>query len=263
MSGSISWTSRGCATASPLNARRVAEPLATSPAEVEIGAEFLGYRIEERIGQGGMGVVYRAYDLRLRRTVALKLVTPELAVDERLRERFVRETELAMSLEHPNVVPIHDAGEVAGRLYLAMRLVLGKDLRRCPARGGSRPRGRSRSAVRSRTPSTPRTPGVHRDVKPSNVLLDESEHVYLGDFGLTRRLEAEAHPRARVARSGRPPTSLPSRSRVPVDGRADVYSLRCLLFECLTGSVPYRSGSRLEVAWAHLEEEPPNARAEP
>src|SRR5436190_7346055 len=95
-----------------------------------IGTDFVGYRIEELIGQGGMGVVYRAYDLRLKRTVALKLVTPELALDDRFRERFARETELTMSLEHPNVVPIHDAGEVAGRLYLAMRLVAGTDLRR-------------------------------------------------------------------------------------------------------------------------------------
>src|SRR6266542_3102850 len=95
----------------------------------ELGSDFLGYRIEELISRGGMGVVYRAYDLRLKRTVALKLVTPELALDERFRERFARETELAMSPEHPNVVPIHDAGEVDGRLYLAMRLVVGTDLR--------------------------------------------------------------------------------------------------------------------------------------
>ena len=89
--------------------------------EIQIGSDFVGYRIEELIGRGGMGVVYRAYDLRLKRTVALKLMAPELALDERFRERFARETELAMSLEHPNVVPIHDAGDVDGRLYLAMR----------------------------------------------------------------------------------------------------------------------------------------------
>ena len=149
----------------PLNARRVAEPLATSPTEVEIGAEFLGYRIEERIGQGGMGVVYRAYDLRLRRTVALKLVTPELAVDERLRERFVRETELAMSLEHPNVVPIHDAGEVAGRLYLAMRGSYRQGSARTPACGGhaqalarARDLPSGRQCPRRRARQSPRPP---------------------------------------------------------------------------------------------------------
>src|SRR5262245_50004034 len=96
----------------------------------QIGLDFVGYRIEDLIGQGGMGVVYRAYDLRLKRTVALKLITPELALDERFRRRFARETELAMALEHPNVVPIHDAGDVDGRVYLAMRLVVGTDLRK-------------------------------------------------------------------------------------------------------------------------------------
>src|ERR1051326_4072563 len=90
---------------------------------VGIGTDFVGYRIEELIGRGGMGVVYRAYDLRLKRTIALKLVAPELAVDERFRARFARETELATALEHPNVIPIYDAGDVDGRLYLAMRLV--------------------------------------------------------------------------------------------------------------------------------------------
>src|SRR3954454_14932572 len=97
---------------------------------VGIGSDFLGYRIEELIGRGGMGVVYRAFDLRLKRPVALKLVAPALARDERFRERFARESELVMSLEHPNVVPIYDAGDVDGRLYLAMRLVDGTDLRK-------------------------------------------------------------------------------------------------------------------------------------
>ena len=97
--------------------------------EIRIGSEFIGYRIEELIGRGGMGVVYRASDLRLKRTVALKLMAPELALDQRFRERFAREAELAMSLEHPNVVPIHDAGDIDGRLYLAMRHVEGADLR--------------------------------------------------------------------------------------------------------------------------------------
>src|SRR5215472_18177397 len=93
-----------------------------------IDSDLLGYRLEELIGRGGMGVVYRAYDLRLKRPVALKLVAPALAGDERFRARFARESELLMSLEHPNVVPIHDAGDVGGRVYLAMRLVDGTDL---------------------------------------------------------------------------------------------------------------------------------------
>ena len=113
--------------------------------QVQIGSDFLGYRIEELIGRGGMGVVYRAYDLRLKRTVALKLIAPELALDERFHARFARETELAMSLEHPNVVPVYDAGDVDGRFYLAMRLVEGTDLGALLAH-----RGRARARPRAR-----------------------------------------------------------------------------------------------------------------
>jgi serine/threonine protein kinase/class 3 adenylate cyclase len=247
----------------PLKAERVADPLAVSPVEVQIGAEFLGYRIEELIGQGGMGVVYRAYDLRLKRTVALKLVTPELALEERFRERFARETELAMSLEHPNVVPIHDAGEVAGRLYLAMRLVTGTDLRELLREEGALEPSRALSICRQVANALDAAHGralVHRDVKPSNVLLDENEHVYLTDFGLTRRLEEQGAQAGEGRSIGTPAYLAPEQIEgKAVDGRADVYSLGCLLFECLTGEVPYRPGSRLALAWAHLEEDPPSA----
>ncbi|HEX9350143.1 MAG TPA: extracellular solute-binding protein, partial [Gaiellaceae bacterium] len=229
----------------------------------ELGSDFLGYRIEELIGRGGMGIVYRAYDLRLKRTVALKLVTPELALDERFRERFARETELAMSLEHPNVVPIHDAGEVDGRLYLAMRLVVGTDLRALLRTEGPLEPSRALSIcgqVANALDAAHARALVHRDVKPSNVLLDESEHVYLADFGLTRRLEEQSAEAGESRSLGTPaylaPEQIEGRA---VDGRADVYSLGCLLFECLTGEAPFAAGSRLAVAWAHLEEEPPSA----
>jgi ABC-type glycerol-3-phosphate transport system substrate-binding protein/class 3 adenylate cyclase len=247
----------------PLKAKRVAEPGTTSPPEVQIGSEFLGYRIEELIGQGGMGVVYRAYDLRLKRTVALKLVTPELALDERFRERFTRETELAMSLEHPNVVPIHDAGDVAGRLYLAMRLVVGSDLRKLVQAEGPLEPSRALSIcgqVANALDAAHARALVHRDVKPSNVLLDENEHVYLADFGLTRRLEEQGAQAGEGRSLGTPAYLAPEQIEgKSVDRRADVYSLGCLLFECLTGEAPFAAGSRLAVAWAHLEEEPPSA----
>jgi class 3 adenylate cyclase/streptogramin lyase len=247
----------------PLQAERVAEPRAISQAEVQMGAEFLGYRIEEQIGRGGMGVVYKAYDLRLKRTVALKLVTPELALDERFRERFARETELAISLEHPNVVPIHDAGDVAGRLYLAMRLVAGTDLRKLLRAEGALEPSRALAICRqvANALDAAHAKGlVHRDVKPSNILLDEAEHVYLADFGLTRRLEEKGALASEGRSVGTPAYLAPEQIEGGrVDGRADVYSLGCVLYECLTGDTPFAQGSRLAVAWAHLEEEPPSA----
>jgi serine/threonine protein kinase len=247
----------------PLNAKRMAEPHAASQADVQIGAEFLGYRIEELIGQGGMGVVYRAYDLRLKRTVALKLVTPELALDDRFRERFTRETELAMALEHPNVVPVHDAGDVAGRLYLAMRLVTGTDLRKLLRAEAPLEASRALSICRQVANALDAAHArglVHRDVKPSNVLLDEDEHVYLADFGLTRRREEQGAQPGDGRSVGTPAYLAPEQIEgKPLDGRADVYGLGCLLFESLTGTVPYARDSRLAVAWAHLEEEPPRA----
>ncbi len=233
----------------------------TVQAEIRIGSEFVGYRIDELIGRGGMGVVYRAFDLRLKRTVALKLMSPELALDQRFRERFSREAELAMSLEHPNVVPIHDAGDIDGRLYLAMRYVEGTDLKALlqaevaldPARALAICR-----QVASALDAAHAQGLVHRDVKPSNVLLDASEHVYLADFGLTRRLDEQGGPAGEGRSMGTPAYLAPEQiDGGAVDGRADVYSLGCLLYECLTGETPFAHRSRLAMAWAHLEEEPP------
>jgi serine/threonine-protein kinase len=236
------------------------EPVSTKT-QVEIGSDFLGYRIEELVGRGGMGVVYRAYDLRLKRTVALKLVTPELALDERFKERFARETELTMALEHPNVVPIHDAGDVDGRLYLAMRLVEGTDLRALLATEGPLEPARALAIcaqVANALDAAHARGLVHRDVKPSNVLLDANEHVYLADFGLTRRLEEQGAQAGEGRSVGTPAYLAPEQIEgKPIDGRADVYSLGCMLSECLTGSAPFPRSSRLAAAWAHLEEEPP------
>ena len=232
--------------------------------EAGVGWAFLDYRIEEPIGQGGMGVVYLANDVRLRRKVALKLMAPELALDKRFRDRFVRESELAMSLEHPNVVPIYDAGEADGRLYLVMRRVDGSDLRALLRKEGALAPPRALEIARQIAHALDAAHAnglVHRDVKPSNVLLDASDHVYLADFGLTRR-RSEDGPELGDARSlGTPAYLAPEQIEGgPIDGRADVYSLGCLLYACLTGEPPFRGSSRLQVAWAHLEEDPPRVR---
>jgi hypothetical protein len=229
-------------------------------APVDIGTDFLGYRIEELIGRGGMGIVYRAYDLRLKRPVALKLVAPPLARDERFRERFARESELVMSLEHPNVVPIYDAGDVDGRVYLAMRLVDGIDLRSLLRSEGALEPARAIAICAQIAVALDAAHArglVHRDVKPSNVLLDGSEHVYLADFGLTRRLDDESMV-GEGSSIGTPAYLAPEQlDGAPIDGSADVYSLGCVLYECLTGEPVFPRSSRLAVAWAHLEEEAP------
>jgi YVTN family beta-propeller protein len=235
----------------------------TVSADPRIGSAFLGYRIEALLGRGGMGVVYRAYDLRLKRNVALKLIAPEFSGDERFRERFLAETEVAASLEHPNVVPVHDAGEIDGQLYLAMRYVAGSDLKRLLAREDvlAPPRALALCAQVAAALDAAHARGlVHRDVKPSNVLLDSQEHVYLADFGLTRRL-AEPGMSGELGLSlGTPAYVAPEQIRGDdVDGRADVYSLGCLLYECLTGQAPFRRDTELAVLWSHLEEPPPKA----
>jgi sugar lactone lactonase YvrE len=230
---------------------------------VDIGTDFLGYRIEELIGRGGMGVVYRAYDLRLKRSVAVKFVAPSLALDERFRERFARETELVMSLEHPNVVPIYDAGDVDGRLYLAMRLVEGPDLGSLLRVEGALEPDRAVAIcaqIASALDAAHARGLVHRDVKPSNVLLDGSEHVYLADFGLTRSLGNPIAESGEERSIGTPAYLAPEQLEgLAVDGSADVYSLGCVIYECLTGERVFPRDSRLAEAWAHLEEEPPRA----
>jgi Protein kinase domain len=223
-------------------------------------SDFLGYRIEELIGRGGMGVVYRAYDLRLKRPVALKLVAPALASDERFRERFARESELLMSLEHPNVVPIYDAGDVDNRVYLAMRLVDGRDLGSLLKAEGALEPARAIgicSQIAAALDAAHARGLVHRDVKPSNVLLDASEHVYLADFGLTRRLDDTPSDAGLDGSIGTPAYLAPEQLEAgAVTSSADVYSLGCVLYECLTGEPVFVRSSRLAVAWAHLEDEP-------
>ena len=235
--------------------------------QLRVGGEILEYRIEGLIGRGGMGVVYRAYDVRLKRSLALKLVAPELSQDDRLRTRFLSETELAASLEHPNVVPIYGAGEADGGLYLAMRLVDGSDLKSLLLAEAPLESERALAIcaqIADALDAAHERGLVHRDVKPSNVLLDRDEHVYLSDFGLARwlgELGLDAEPGLSL---GTPAYAAPEQiAGGSVDGRADVYALGCLLYECLTGEVPYPRSSELAVLFAHLNDPPPALAASP
>jgi YVTN family beta-propeller protein len=207
-----------------------------------------------------MGVVYRAHDLALQRPVALKVLSPELADDRAFRERFLIESRLAASLDHRNVVPVYDAGEVDGQLYIAMRYVEGQDLARVLEEGGAIEPRRAITVLAQTAAALDAAHArglVHRDVKPSNILLDERWHVYLADFGLTRPLGESGAPLGVSLSLGTPAYVAPEQIRgEAVDGRADVYSLGCLLFECLTGRPPF-GGSEVEMLFAHLESPPP------
>src|SRR5215471_1837959 len=205
-----------------------------------------------------MGVVYRVFDPALHRHVALKLIAPELALDETFRERFLQESRAVAALEHPNVVPVYSAGQLEDTLYLAMRYVEGSDLRRLLADGPLPPERAIGicSDVAAALDAAHERGLVHRDVKPSNILVGDDDHVYLGDFGLSRRLDADLPV---------PGTSLGTIAYVApeqirgdlVDGRTDVYSLACVLYECLTGDPPFRGSSDVSVLFAHLEAPPP------
>jgi basic membrane lipoprotein Med (substrate-binding protein (PBP1-ABC) superfamily) len=237
-----------------------------------IGTELAGYRIESLLGRGGMSVVYLAEQEFPKRKVALKLLAPELAEDGNFRERFVRESNAAASIDHPNIIPIYGAGEAAGVLYIAMRYVEGTDLRMLLDADGPLDPIRAVSIVSQAASAldTAHARGlVHRDVKPGNILLAARpsgsgplDHVYVSDFGLIKRRGAEKN----LTRSGQimgsvdyiAPEQILGK---PVDGRADVYSLGCVLYKCLTGEVPFPGDIDAAAMWAHVHEKPPQTTA--
>jgi streptogramin lyase/predicted Ser/Thr protein kinase len=222
------------------------------------GAIFAGYRVEELLGRGGMGVVYRATDVSLERPVALKLIAPELAEDERFRARFLREPRLAAALDHPCVVPIYEAGEREGQLYLAMRYVEGSDLKTLLEREGKLAPERALrvlAQVADALDAAHRRCLVHRDVKPGNVLLDEEGHAYLTDFGISKQLGGASTDTGRVV--GTLDYLAPEQIRgEAVDGRTDCYALACVVYECLAGAPPFRRATEAETLWAHMQDEP-------
>jgi ABC-type branched-subunit amino acid transport system substrate-binding protein len=214
-----------------------------------------------------MSVVYLAEDLRLGRKVALKLLSPELTADAKFRERFLRESRLAASLDHSHVIPIYEAGEAKGALYIAMRYVEGSDLKSMLAEQGRLEPWRALEIARQVASALDAAHArglVHRDVKPANILVTsegDGEHVYLSDFGLTKDTSSESGLTETGHFVGTGDYMAPEQiQRKPVDGRADVYSLGCVLFECLTGRVPYPADQLMAVLWAHVNEPPPRAR---
>jgi ABC-type branched-subunit amino acid transport system substrate-binding protein len=229
------------------------------------GTTVAGYRIEELVGRGGMGVVYRATDLELERPVALKVIAPELAGDPGFRERFLRESRLAASLGHPHVLPVYRAGDADGALFLAMRYVHGEDLRALLRRQGSLPAERALGIcgqVAEALDAAHRKDLVHRDVKPGNVLLDEHEEAYLADFGLTKEVGDSSTQTGHIV--GTFDYLAPEQIRSEeLDGRTDEYALACVLYECLSGEPPFHRRTEAETLWAHMQEGPPGLREYP
>ncbi|MBV7697856.1 serine/threonine-protein kinase [Streptomyces sp. TRM70350] len=232
-----------------------------------IGKQIAGYRIEHVIGRGGMAVVYRARDLRLDRTVALKLIAPERAADDTFRRRFTHESRVAAAIDHPHIVPIFEAGETDGVLYIAMRYVCGLDLRAMLDREGPLPVATSlriAGQVASALDAAHEHDLVHRDVKPGNILVaagtdsDHPEHVYLTDFGLTKKSMSLSGFTAAGEFVGTLDYMAPEQiSGRPVDGRCDLYSLACVVYECLAGGPPFERDEDVALLWAHQYDQPP------
>ena len=232
-----------------------------------VGARVAGYLLEEQIGQGGMAVVFRALDERLGRRVALKILAPALAADEGFRQRFIRESRAAAAVDNPHIIPVFEAGEAGGVLYIAMRYVRGGDVGSLVSRLGPLPPRRVAEIISQVASALDAAHGsglVHRDVKPANMLLDASgvgerpDHVYLSDFGLSKASLSVSG----LTGSGQflgtldyiSPEQIEGR---PVDGRADEYSLACAAFELLSGVPPFRRPEALTVMYAQLHEPPP------
>lgn len=231
------------------------------------GGVLGGYQIDRVVGQGGMGLVYRARQRRPERVVALKVIAPELAADPDFRARFEQESATAALIEHPNVIPVYEVGEDDGVLFLVMRFVQGVDLGRLLAEHGPlEPERAARliSQVADALDAAHARGLVHRDVKPGNILIAAQDHVYLTDFGLTKRTTETR----RVTRTGMvvgtvdyiAPEQVEGRR---VDARTDEYALGCVAFEALSGSVPFARDSDVATMLAHVKEPAPRLQGVP
>lgn len=225
-----------------------------------IGTMFGPYELQALLGRGGMGEVYRAYDTGKDRTVALKLLRPELAADTTFQQRFRRESRLVARLQEPHVIPVHNFGEIDGVLYIEMRLVEGGNLKAMLRQTGALEPGRAVSIIAQVAAALDAAHAdglLHRDVKPQNVLLTRTDFAYLVDFGIARSTSDTSGTSAATL-SGTYLYMAPERfSGGSVGPQADIYSLTCVLYECLTGQPPFPQGELDQLLGAHLLTPPP------
>ncbi|MGI8461953.1 MAG: protein kinase domain-containing protein [Solirubrobacterales bacterium] len=232
---------------------------------MEPGERFGDYEILEIAGQGGMGIVYRARQLTLERIVALKVIAPDVADAPDFKTRFQRESRLAASIDHPHVVSIYSAGELEGRAYIAMQWVDGTNLDQLVGAGRplAEPRVRTITTQLAEALAAAHSTGlVHRDIKPPNVLVRSiagADHSYLTDFGIARRVDIGATGLTKTGQTvGTVGYMAPEQIRGDrSDGRADLYSLGCVLYQCLTGHRPFERDSEVAVMFAHVNDPRP------
>ncbi|MEV4297496.1 serine/threonine-protein kinase [Microbispora rosea] len=226
-----------------------------------VGRRLGDYTVEAVVGRGGMATVYRARDQRLGRAVALKVLAPQLAHDDRFRDRFVRESRMVASIDHPNIIPVYEAGERDELLFIAMRYVEGSDMRKLVQSEGPLPVGRANPLfvqIASALDAAHAHGLVHRDVKPANILVTRADHVYLTDFGLTKSSSAEAGLTSHGHFMGTPRYVAPEQIRgLPVDGRSDLYAFACVVYEALAGQPPFQRDTELALLYAHVSHDPP------
>jgi serine/threonine protein kinase len=228
---------------------------------LQIGSQVAGYQIARILGEGGMGIVYEAEHVQLRRKAALKTLLNELAATVEFKERFIRESQVVASIDHPNIIPIYDAGETGGTAYIAMRFVSGGDLADLIQRRAPLPAPEALSILDQAGAALDAAHAkglVHRDIKPANILIEEtSGRIYLTDFGIVKEQGQSGHTRAGFFLGTIDYAAPEQIEGQELSSAADIYAFACVFFECVTGHRPFEASTDMAVMRAHVLDPPP------